>query len=283
MQELGGKVAVVTGAASGIGRALAERFAAEGMHLALADIEAEPLFAVADALRGAGAEVEASVLDVRDAPALDELAAKCASRFGGVHVLCNNAGVATGGPLWEVSFEDWDWIVGVNLIGVINGIRAFVPAMIAADEPGHVVNTASIAGLVCPAFIGPYNVTKHAVVALSETLRADLVAVDAKIGVSVLCPGWVQTRIFESDRNKPGFEAGQEEEAPELAPMRDLVREMVQAGIGARAAADHVLAAIQAERFWIRTHEEMEGSVAARCAAIAAGDAPPLMVPTDIK
>lgn len=283
MQELSGKVAVVTGAASGIGRALAERFAAEGMHLALADIEAEPLFAVADALQSAGAEVEAAVLDVRDASAIDELASKCASRFGGVHVLCNNAGVATGGPVWEVSPEDWDWIVGVNLIGVINGIRAFVPAMVAAGEPGHVVNTASIAGLICPAFIGPYNVTKHAVVALSETLRADLIAVDAKVGVSVLCPGWVQTRIYESDRNKPGFEAGQEDEAPELAPLRDLVRGMVEAGIGARAAADHVLAAIRAERFWIRTHEEMEPSVAARCAAIAAGDAPPVMVPTDIK
>jgi NAD(P)-dependent dehydrogenase (short-subunit alcohol dehydrogenase family) len=283
MHELSGKVAVVTGAASGIGKALSERFAAERMHLALADIEAEPLFAVADALRDGGAEVEASVLDVRDASALVELASKCASRFGGVHVLCNNAGVATGGPMWDVTPEDWDWVVGVNLIGVINGIRAFVPGMVAAGEPAHVVNTASIAGLVCPALMGPYNVTKHAVVALSETLRADLAVVEAKVGVSVLCPGWVQTRIHESDRNKPGFEEGQQDDDAELGPLRDLVRGLIESGIGAQDAADHVLEAIRADRFWVRTHEEMEPNIAARCAAIVAGEAPPLMVPTDIK
>jgi len=283
MQEFAGRVAVVTGAASGIGKALAERFAAEGMHLALADIEAEPLAAVTESLRAAGSAVEAMVLDVREGAALEALAAKCAERFGGVHVVCNNAGVASGGPTWEVTPEDWDWVLGVNLVGVINGVRAFVPGMIARGEPGHVVNTASVAGLTCPAFMAPYNVTKHGVVALSETLRADLTAVQAPIGVSVLCPGWVRTRIHESDRNKPGYDPNGTEENPAMTPLRDLVRDMIESGIGPDEAANHVFAAIRADRFWIRTHPDMESGVAARCSAMAAGENPPLMVPSDIQ
>lgn len=282
MKEIAGKVAVVTGAGSGIGRALAERFSAEGMRLALADIEAEPLEAVADALRAAGTEVETAVLDVRDRQALAALADRCASRFGGAHVLCNNAGVASGGPVWEVSPEEWDWVVGVNLLGVINGIHAFVPEMVAAGEEGHVVNTASIAGLTCPAMMSPYNVTKHAVVALSETLRADLIASASKIGVSVLCPGWVQTRIHESDRNKPG---GPDEapENPDHANLRELVASMIAGGIEPAVVADQVLAAIRGDRFWIRTHPAMEPMVAERCKTIIVGDAPPLMLPTEIQ
>lgn len=184
---------------------------------------------------------------------------------------------------WEVTAEDWDWIVGVNLIGVINGIRAFVPGMIAFGESGHIVNTASIAGLTCSAYMASYNVTKHAVVALSETLRADLIAVDSKIGVSVLCPGWVQTRIHESNRNKPGLDADEDDVDPVLAPLRDLIRNMIESGMKAAEAADHVVAAIRSDRFWIRTHPEMEPRVVERCEAIAAGVAPPLMIPTDIK
>jgi NADP-dependent 3-hydroxy acid dehydrogenase YdfG len=282
MQELVGKVAVITGAASGIGKALAEGFAAAGMHVALADVEAEPLAAVADALRASGAEVEAAVLDVRDAAALEELAAKCAARFGGAHVLCNNAGVANGGPTWELTVEDWDWVVGVNLTGVVNGIRAFVPGMIASGEPGHVVNTASVAGLTCATFMSPYNATKHAVVALSETLRADLGAVGAKIGVTVLCPGWVQTRIHESSRNKPGYDASQGDADPELGPLREFLREKIESGLAPKEVAEQVLAAIRADRFWVRTHPEMEPQIAARCAAVAAGEDPPLILPKDL-
>jgi NAD(P)-dependent dehydrogenase (short-subunit alcohol dehydrogenase family) len=282
MQQLAGRVAVVTGAGSGIGRALAERFAREEMRLVLVDVEAEALAAVAQPLRSAGAEVEDGVLDVRDRAALTALADRAASRFGGVHVLCNNAGVATGGAVWDVAPDDWDWVVGVNLMGVINGIHAFVPGMVAQGGEGHVVNTASIAGLTCPAFMSPYNVTKHAVVALSETLRADLHAAGANIGVSVLCPGWVQTRIHESDRNKPG---GPKEDPtdPVLAAMRELVGGMIAGGIDPASVADHVVNAIRANDFWIRTHRDMEPLVAERCQAIRSGEAPPLMVPTDIK
>jgi NAD(P)-dependent dehydrogenase (short-subunit alcohol dehydrogenase family) len=279
--ELKGRVAVVTGAASGIGRAMSERFAAAGMHLVLADIEAEPLAEVAGALRGQGCEVEAERLDVRDSAALEALSQRCFSRFGGAHVLCNNAGVASGGPVWEISEQDWDWVIGVNLVAMVHGIRAFVPKMIASGDPGHIVNTASIAGLTCPAFMSPYTVTKHAVVALSDTLKSDLALSDAPIGVSVLCPGWVRTRIHESDRNHPAGEtidAGEE-----LAVMRELVDGFIAGGIDPAVVAEQVHDAVVNGRFWIRTHPEMEPMVAKRCEAIIAGEPPPPMLPTDIK
>jgi NAD(P)-dependent dehydrogenase (short-subunit alcohol dehydrogenase family) len=280
MQELSGKVAVVTGAASGIGRALAEHFASVGMRLVLADVEEAPLAGVAAALREAGSEVESAVVDVREAREVDALAERCAARFGGAHVLCNNAGVAAGGPVWEVEDDDWRWILGVNLVGVIHGIRAFVPRMIASGEEGHVVNTASIAGLVCPAFLGPYNVTKHAVVALSETLLADLAANGAKIGVSVLCPGWVKTRIHEADRNKPG--AADEPADPAREALREVIAGFIAGGISPEPVAAAVAEAIRENRFWIRTHADMEPAVKARCEAILAGENPPLMLPTQI-
>ena len=279
--DLAGRVAVVTGAGSGIGRAMAERFAAAGMRLVLADIEAEPLAEVADSLRERSCEVEAERLDVRDSSALEALAERCFSRFGGAHVLCNNAGVASGGPVWEISEQDWDWVIGVNLVAVVHGIRAFVPKMIASGEPGHIVNTASIAGLTCPAFMSPYTVTKHAVVALSDNLRNDLAVTGASIGVSVLCPGWVRTRIHESDRNRPGGEAA--EVAEELSVMRELVDGFIAGGIDPAAVAEQVHDAVVNDRFWIRTHPEMEPMIAKRCEAIIAGEPPPPMLPTDIK
>jgi NAD(P)-dependent dehydrogenase (short-subunit alcohol dehydrogenase family) len=280
MQELSGKVAVVTGAASGIGRALAEHFASAGMRLVLADIEEAPLESVAAALRDAGSEVEAAVVDVREARELEALAERCTARFGGTHVLCNNAGVAAGGPLWEVTLEDWNWVIGVNLFGVIHGIRAFLPRMLASGEEGHIVNTSSIAGLVSPGFFGPYNATKHAVVTLSETLFAELAASDAKIGVSVLCPGWVQTRLAESDRNRPGTADAPRDPGEEA--LRNIVGGLLAEGLTPEQVAAEVAAAIRENRFWIRTHPEMEVGIQVRCEAVIAGETPPAMFPTDI-
>jgi len=280
MEQLEGKVAVVTGAASGIGRALASRFAAEGMKLVLADVEAEPLERVAADLRAEGSEVLAECCDVRESKALDALAERCKEQFGVAHVLCNNAGVGGGGPLWETPPEDWDWVIGVNLVGVVNGIRAFVPGMIASGEPGHVVNTASVAGLTNPAFLGPYNATKHAVVAISETLRADLNAVQAgAIGVSVLCPGWVATQIADSDRNRPGGPGT----TPADAALRDAVSGLVAGGMPADELASQVLEAIRENRFWIRTHPAMEKHIRARAQAVLDASPPPLMLPTEIE
>jgi NAD(P)-dependent dehydrogenase (short-subunit alcohol dehydrogenase family) len=279
MEKLSGKVAVVTGAASGIGRALAVHFASEGMRLVLADIEEAPLESVSAALRDAGSEVETAVVDVSEARELEALAERCTARFGGAHVLCNNAGVAVGGAAWEVAIEDWSWVVGVNLFGVIHGIHAFLPRMLASGEEGHIVNTASIAGLISPGFFGPYNVTKHAVVTLSETLLAELTASDAKIGVSVLCPGWVQTRLHESDRNKPGAAPGGD---PDQEALRNIIAGLLAGGIAPEPVAALVAEAIRENRFWIRTHPEMEPGVKARCEAIIAGETPPAMFPTEI-
>jgi NAD(P)-dependent dehydrogenase (short-subunit alcohol dehydrogenase family) len=281
MKELSGKVAVVTGAASGIGRALAEHFASVGMRLVLADIEKAPLESVAAALRGAGSEVEATAIDVSEAGELEALAEHCTTHFGGAHVLCNNAGVAVGGAVWEVAIEDWSWVVGVNLFGVINGIHAFLPRMLASGEEGHIVNTASIAGLVSPGFFGPYNVTKHAVVTLSETLLAELTASDAKIGVSVLCPGWVQTRLHEADRNKPGA-AEDEPGDPDQEALRNIIGGLLAGGITPEQVARAVAEAIRENRFWIRTHPEMEPAVKVRCEAVIAAETPPAMFPTEM-
>ena len=202
MEELQGKVAVITGGASGIGRAVADRAAGEGMKIVLGDIEEGPLKGAVDDLTSQGAEALGVLTDVSDGASVQALRDKALDRFGAVHLVHNNAGIGLGGPIWEVSEEDWRWILGVNLWGVIHGIATFVPLLIEQGE-GHVVNTASIAGLIAAPFLGPYNATKQAVVAISETLFKDLQAVGAPIGVSVLCPGFVQTRIADSERNRP--------------------------------------------------------------------------------
>jgi len=203
MDDLEGKVAVVTGAASGIGRALAERWATEGMKVVLADVEEGPLDAARDELDATGADVLAVPTDVSDGAQVDALAKVTIDHFGGVHLVCNNAGVGGGGPMWEASLEDWEWVMGVNFWGVVHGIRAFVPHLVEQDE-GHVVNTASIAGFAYAPMMGPYNASKAAVVAISETLQAELGMQGSKVGVTALCPGWVNTRIMDSDRNRPG-------------------------------------------------------------------------------
>ena len=208
MDDLQGKVAVITGGASGIGRAVAGRAAAEGMKVVLGDIEEGPLKEAVGDLTSSGAEALGVVTDVSDGASVEALRDQALDRFGAVHLVHNNAGIGLGGPIWEVSEEDWRWILGVNLWGVIHGVRTFTPLLVEQGE-GHIVNTASIAGFIAAPFLGPYNATKQAVVAISETLFKDLQAVASPVGVSVLCPGFVQTRIASApSTSAPGAHEG---------------------------------------------------------------------------
>ena len=267
MDEFRGKVAVVTGAASGIGLGLARRFASEGMQVVMADIEEPALKVAADDLASDGTEVLAVTTDVSDADAVHALAAATFDRFGTAHIVCNNAGIGTGGAAWEVSDAQWRWIIGVNLMGVVHGIQAFVPRLIEQGE-GHVVNTASAAGLTTGPRMSPYFATKHAVVALSESLAADLSAVGADVGVSVLCPEWVRTRINESDRNRPDDVPSFEEVRPDLAGMREMLNSLVESGLEPSAVADQVVDAIRLKRFYILTHPTTIEAVRQRFARI---------------
>jgi NAD(P)-dependent dehydrogenase (short-subunit alcohol dehydrogenase family) len=227
-------------------------------------------------LTGQGAEALGVVTDVADAASVRALRDTTLDRFGAVHLVHNNAGIGLGGPIWEVSEEDWRWILGVNLWGVINGVNTFVPTLIEQGE-GHVVNTASIAGLIAAPFLGPYNATKQAVVAISETLYKDLQAVGAPIGVSVLCPGFVQTRIAESERNRPQW--APDHDVPGAAELRGAVQSMVDGGIPPAGVADRVIDAVRTNTFYILTHPELDDAIATRFEDIMVGRAPsPTMI-----
>ena len=276
MEDLQGKVAVITGGASGIGRAVAERAAAEGMKIVLGDIEEHPLKEAVDDLTSKGAEALGVVTDVAEATSVQALRDRALDRFGAVHLVHNNAGIGLGGPIWEVSEEDWRWILGVNLWGVIHGIATFVPLLLEQGE-GHVVNTASIAGLIAAPFLGPYNATKQAVVAISETLFKDLQAIGAPIGVSVLCPGFVQTRIAESERNRPRWAPDRNVQG--AAEVRGVVQNLVDGGIAPTAVADRVIDAVRTNTFYVLTHPELDGALTTRFDDILLGRAPsPTMI-----
>jgi NAD(P)-dependent dehydrogenase (short-subunit alcohol dehydrogenase family) len=271
MEDLQGKVAVITGGASGIGKAVAQRAATEGMRIVVADIEEGPLRDAENELTNRGAEAIGVVTDVSDAASVRSLRDAALDRFGAVHLVHNNAGVGLGGPIWDVTEEDWRWILGVNLWGVIHGVATFVPLLIEQGE-GHVVNTASIAGLTTAAFLGPYNATKQAVVAISETLFKDLQALEAPIGVSVLCPGFVQTRIAESDRNRPAW--APDREGGGVAELRAAVQQMVDSGIPTEAVADKVIDAVRTNTFYILTHPELTAGLETRFEDILEGRPP---------
>src|SRR6185295_14412581 len=194
LNELGGKVAVVTGAASGLGRAMALAFCAEGMHVALADVDEARLTQARKDASVLGVKSFSMRVDVSKASEVEAFSQKCFQELGAVHLVCNNAGVALSGPVWETSEAEWQWILGVNLLGVVHGVRAFAPRLIAQDE-GHIVNTASVAGLISPPGMGAYCVSKHAVVTLSEALHHDLRERGSRVGVSLLCPAYVPTGI----------------------------------------------------------------------------------------
>ena len=271
MQQLKDKVAVITGAASGIGLALAERCAAEGMRLVLADIEEPALARAAQAIRNAGAQVLAQRVDVASAAEVEALAEAAYKQFGAVNLLCNNAGVGgVGAPVWAQTLDAWRWVINVNLFGVIYGVHSFVPRMLAGGQEGHVVNTASLAGLTSGAMISPYHATKHAVVTLSESLYMELQMVNAKISASVLCPAFVKTKIGESERNRPqSGDFGQTS-----GEFRAMIQTMVEQGVPAEGIADSVIEAVKQGRFWILTHPEYEPAIRERVNAILDGRSP---------
>ena len=278
MERFEGGVAVVTGAASGIGRALAGRFAAEGMRVAIADVEEEALAKAHAELEAEGVEVIAHRTDVADKASVDAFAAVVLDRFGPPTVLCNNAGVSGGmGPVWQTGEKDWDWVLGVNLRGVIHGIQAFVPAMVESGQEGHVVNTSSILGLATGGG-SPYGVSKHAVTRLSEGLWYDLQAANAPIGVSVLCPGLIATNIITSGRNRP--EHLREQIDPSIAGdvekrMQAMQGYFLENGMQPAQVADIVFEAIRSRTFYILTHPNLLDRVEQRMRAILDGTDPP--------
>jgi NAD(P)-dependent dehydrogenase (short-subunit alcohol dehydrogenase family) len=269
-----GRVAVVTGAASGIGLGLAERFAAEGMRVVLADVEEPALAKAAAELTGTGASVLPVVTDVSDRAAVDALRDAALSAFGAVHVVCNNAGVGgPHGPLWECPPGEWDWVLGVNLEGVMNGVRAFMPVLLEQDA-GHLVNTSSIFG-VFAGILGPYGVSKHAVAALTETLHFNLKSLGVThVGVSVLCPGAVRTNFGTSARNRPAW-AG-----PDVARDRaeqasaERFDQLSLLGASPAEVAGLVVDGIRSRRFYILTSDNRNEAVLRRGQEIVAGGPP---------
>lgn len=266
MQDLRDKVAVVTGGASGLGLAMARRFAAEGMKLVLADIEEDALRKVETEFRKAGVPVIGIWTDVSRAQDIERLAEKTLATFGAAHLLCNNAGVGPGGTLWENTVADWEWVLGVNVWGVIHGVRTFVPIMLRQDTECHVVNTASVAGLLSVPGMGMYCVSKHAVVTLTECLHHDLVARNAKVSASVLCPAYVPTGIADSERNRPALlrNAPRPKTAEEQAREEQMRHAVMSGRISPEQVADMVLDAVRSNRFYVLTHPKIKAAIQTR-------------------
>jgi NADP-dependent 3-hydroxy acid dehydrogenase YdfG len=274
MQELHDKVAVVTGAASGIGRALAHAFARNGMRVVLADVERAALDDAAQSVAATGTQALAVPTDVSRATDVERLARAALDRFGAVHVVCNNAGVAITGPLWSYTLADWQWVLGVNLWGVIHGVRVFTPILLAQGVEAHLVNTASMAGLTCVPNMGMYGASKHAVVAVSETLHHELALLASPVKVSVLCPAVVNTRIRDSARNRPAHLSDTAAAAPRGADVEATARSLLAAGLAPEQVADAVLDAIRAERLYVFPTPDSAARIRTRMDDILAGRNP---------
>lgn len=280
MQELSGKTAVITGAASGIGLAMAHRFGDAGMNLVLGDVESDALDIATTELSDAGREVAAMQLDVRDLDGIRAFEAFARESFGNVHVLCNNAGVGAGGPVSDPDNLDlWKWTIDINLWGVIYGCKVFMTGMLEHGEEAHIVNTASMAGHLSAPMMGPYNISKYGVVALSETMAKEALMMGTKIGVSVLCPAFVATGIATSDRNLPeNIKAAHGRDAPDEASSgtQSAIEQLVAAGIPAAEVAEAVHHAVVNDEFWILTHDDAKAAVTERARQIVDGVNPPL-------
>jgi NADP-dependent 3-hydroxy acid dehydrogenase YdfG len=273
MQQVAGKVAFITGGASGMGLAMARSFSSAGMKIVVADVQQDALDRVKAEFGKSNASVLTLKVDVTDRAGLERAAREAERAFGKIHVVCNNAGVAVGGTLDSMDYKDWDWVMGVNLDGVVNGLQVFVNRIKSHGEGGHIVNTASMAGHLAIPGLGVYNATKWAVVGISETLRAELAP--HNIGVSVLCPGVVNTNIFDSGRNRPASLKGEKDTASNLLvsglegeEAQARIRELLAGALDAAVVGDMVLAAIQADDPYIFTHPEIEAAVEARFAGM---------------
>jgi NAD(P)-dependent dehydrogenase (short-subunit alcohol dehydrogenase family) len=263
------RVAVVTGAGSGIGRAMVAHFVAQGMRVAAADIDGD---AAAESAALAGGEATAHTVDVADADGVEALAAAVYERWGAVHLLCNNAGVFQAGLSWQRSVDDWEWALGVNLWGIIHGVKSFVPRMLDGGAEGHVVNTSSVAGFVAAPYSGPYNVSKVAAFSMSETLAHDLASVGAKIGASVLCPSSIRTGIAHTDKVRPG---GPIEEGDDAAFVRESLFQITETGIDPADVPPIVLAGITAGDFLIATKPSYANQIQTRFDALLERRLPP--------
>ena len=269
IDNFAGKTAVLTGAGSGFGLECARIGARLGMNLVLVDVQQDALDAAAAEMRAAGAEVLARRVDVSSAEQMEQLGAAVLERFGAPHLVFNNAGVGAGGLVWENSAKDWEWVLGVNLMGVVHGVRVFTPMMLdaAKKDPawhGHIVNTASMAGLLAPPNMGIYNVSKHAVVSLSETLFQDLSLVTDQVSASVLCPYFVATGINDSHRNRPGALAGDKPTKSQLIGQAMIGKAVNSGKVTAAEVAQKVFDAVAAGQFYIYSHPKAIGAVQTR-------------------
>jgi NAD(P)-dependent dehydrogenase (short-subunit alcohol dehydrogenase family) len=270
MRDFAGKTAFVTGGAGGIGLAMARAFAKAGMKVMLADIERDALQAAVESLRQISPDIRCTICDVTDAASVERAAQATFDAFGRVHVVCNNAGVAAGGGIDQISLDNWRWVIDVNLMGVLHGIRSFLPHIRAHGEGGHIVNTASMAGMANGLGFSPYGASKFAVVSMSEGLAAQLKP--HGIGVSVLCPHYVRTRIGESGRNRPeryGQSQPLDPASPAAAMVAEIARQL-EAGLDPASVAARVLNAVREDELYIFTHPGMRAEVEARFAAILA-------------
>jgi NAD(P)-dependent dehydrogenase (short-subunit alcohol dehydrogenase family) len=279
MNDFKGKVAVVTGGASGIGRAMAERFAEEGMRIVIADVEESALKRAEAEMKADGAEVLAVRCDVSKAHDVKALAEATVRKFDSAHILCNNAGVGMTGASWEIPLEDWEWVVGVDLWGVVYGLHYFVPIMLKHGGPAHIINTASMAGLTSGSNMAPYHVSKHGVVTLSECLFHELRMRGSHIGVSVLCPGWVDTKINESDRNRPGGKVPDEKLDPMAKMFRDMVTTALKEGLSPKEVAQMVFDAVSNNSFYILPHAHWKGLIETRMHDIIEQREPSVVLP----
>ena len=281
MDDFKGKTAVVTGAASGIGYAMAERFANEGMRVVLADIEEDALAGAVVRITSAGAQAIGVPTDVSDAASMAALAERAVSELGGIHVACSNAGVFTGGLLWEQSLADYAWTIDVNVWGVIHGIRTFIPIMLEQDTECHLVNVASMAGLTAMPFAGIYHMTKHAVLALSESLYHELALTSDLVKVSVLCPEMIKTGIATCERNRPSqyTKPGDIIETDEREMVMDSIRETVETGLDPSVMADRVVNAIRSGAFYILSEDGWRDAAHERMDQIREGRNPEFTPP----